>query len=227
METVSDGTVSADRCRHGDRRVVEQVLREADERRLQRLRDQQSREARAVDEQVAADGGTLPSAQRGDGAMLIEVGLSDMRREMADAALQRLFVQELTQQHGIEVIAVPDVEREVLGGLRCKMLGGEPRRDEEAVRMRVHVGAVDARIGVVHELRHGQVVEHGRERMKVALEARLGRPAVEGDAALVGGVALGHPFGFFYSQAVEEAAQPGRRTLADADDADRRATRPP
>src|SRR3984893_1983127 len=143
--------------------------------------------------------------------MLIEAGVSHMRSKISDAALERLLVQELTQQHGIEVVAVPDIEWKVLGRLRCKMPGCKPRRDEEAVRMRMHVGAVDARVGVVHELRHGQVVEHGGKRMKVSLETRFGRPSVESDATLIRRVTLGHPFGFLYPQAVEEAAKPGRR----------------
>src|SRR6266851_7383511 len=104
--------------------------------------------------------------------MLIEIRVSHVSREISDAAFQRFLVQELTQQHGIEVVAVPDVEREVLGGFRREMLVRKPRGDEEAVRMRMHVGSVDARVGVVHELSHGQVVEHGGEWMKVSLETR-------------------------------------------------------
>ena len=80
----------ADRRRHGDRRVVEQILREADVGRLQRLRDQQSREARAVDEQVGGDASALPGAHRGDGALLIEVGVGHVRGLIANAALRAL-----------------------------------------------------------------------------------------------------------------------------------------
>jgi hypothetical protein len=45
-----------------------------------------------------------------------------------------------------------------------KRLLRQRRRDEEAVRMRVHVGAVHPRLRVVHELRPRQVVEHRGER---------------------------------------------------------------
>src|SRR6185295_14824452 len=114
------------------------------------------------------------------------------------------------------------IERERLTGFWREIVLGEAGSDEKTVRMSRHVGAVQARVRVVHELRHREVVEHRGKRMEVVLETRLGRPAVERDAAFVGRVAFGHPFGFLYAEGVEEAAQPGRGALADADDADRR-----
>ena len=40
--------------------------------------------------------------------------MGDVAALVAHAALERLPVQELPEQHGIEVIAMPDVEREIL-----------------------------------------------------------------------------------------------------------------
>src|SRR2546429_3909394 len=85
----------------------------------------------------------------------------------------------------------------------------------------LEIGAVDARLDVVDELLHRQVVQHRGEGVEVALEPRLGRPAVEADAALVGRVAGGHPLRLLEPQAVEKAAEPRGRALANADDADR------
>ena len=120
------------------------------------------------------------------------------------------------------MIAVPDIERKVALRLRREVLFGKRRRDEKAVRVRMQVHAVQPPVGVVDELRHRQVVEHRRERMEVAFEAGLGRPAVERDTALVGRVASRHPFAFLDAEGVEEAAQPRRRAFADTDDADDR-----
>jgi hypothetical protein len=56
--------------------------------------------------------------------------------------------------------------------------------------------------------------------MEIAFKAWLGRPIGKGDAAFVSRMTFGHPFGFFDPEAVEEPAQPRRRALAHADDAD-------
>src|SRR5450432_1708522 len=117
------------------------------------------------------------------------------------------------------MISVPNVEREMFGRLRREMSGREPCCDEKAVRVRMQIGTVDPGVGVVHELRHGQIVEHRRERMKIALEAGFRGPPVKRDSALVRRVTFGHPFGFFYPQAVEEAAQRGSGTFTHTDDA--------
>src|SRR5882757_4214079 len=106
-----------------------------------------------------------------------------MSHPIPDPTLQCLFVEELTEQYGIEMVAVPNIERKIFGGLGCQVSTRQARCDEESVRMRMHVGAIDPGVGVVHELRHGQIVEHGGERVKIALEAGLGRPLVESDAA--------------------------------------------
>jgi len=158
---------------------------------------------------------------RRDVAGGIEIGMPHMRGLVAYPALQRLLLQELPQQDGIEVMAMPDVERKVFRRFRGKILPRQSRRNEESIRMCAHVGAVDPGIGVMDELSHREVVEHGRKRMKVAFEARFGRPAIEGDAAFVSGMALGHPFRFLNPEAVEKPAQPRCRSFADADDADR------
>ena len=118
------------------------------------------------------------------------------------------------------MIAVPHVERKRPLRLRGKIVVREIGRDEEPVWMRAHIRAVHPRLRVVHELRHRQVVEHRGERVEIALEPQLGRPAVERDAALGRRVALGHPFGLLDPQAVEEASEPRRRSFADTDDAD-------
>ncbi len=56
--------------------------------------------------------------------------------------------------------------------------------------------------------------------MEVALEPRLGGPAGEGDAALVGRLAGGHPLRFLDTQTVEESPQPGRGALSDTNGGD-------
>jgi hypothetical protein len=159
------------------------------------LIDQETGETAAVHEQVRGNGLALLRADRLSRAVRRERGVRDVAALVAHAALDRLALQELAEQYGIKVIAVPDVEWEGLARLRRTAVGGEACGDEEAVRVRRHVGAVDARLDVVHELAHREVVEHGRERVEVLLEPRLGRPALEGDAALIGGVTGGHPLG--------------------------------
>ena len=84
MDTVSEGTVS------------------------------QPRKTAAVHEQVGADGGALSSAHRCDRALFIEVRLRHVGGLMAHAALQRLLLQKLTQQHRVEVVSVPNVEGKML-----------------------------------------------------------------------------------------------------------------
>ncbi len=196
--------------------IVEQVLSETHERGFQGLRDQQSRKARAVDEKIRCQALALPRADRCDRTLLIEVCTRHVGHYVMHAALDRLAAQELPEQHGIEVIAVPDVEREVFGRLRRQRAGRQASSDEEAVRVRVHRRAVHARIDVVHELSHRQVVEHRCERVEIAVESGLGRPTRECDAALIGGMTFRHPLRLFDTEAVEEPAQPGSRAFADA-----------
>mmetsp|Transcript_23365 Transcript_23365/g.55532 ORF Transcript_23365/g.55532 Transcript_23365/m.55532 type:complete len:559 (-) Transcript_23365:2099-3775(-) len=216
------GDRAVQRCRHRDRRVIEEVLGKRDERRAQGLADQQRRKAGAVDEEVGGQGLPVVKQQAGDVARFVQLDPVDMALQVADAPFDGFASEELPEQGRIEVIAIPDVERKVGPRARASSLAGEGGRDEEAVRVGVHVGAVEPRMHVVHERVHGHVVQHRRERMEVALEARPGGPAFEGDAGLVGGVAGGHPFRLLNAQPIEETAQPGRRTLANADDADLR-----
>src|SRR5438874_9547261 len=201
--------------------IVEQIAREAYIRRVQRLVDQETREAAAVDEEVRRYRLALLRADRGEVAVGVEVRVRHMAALVAHAAIDRFAVQELPEQHGVEVIAVPDIEGEALARLRGATLGGQARSDEVAVRMRLEIGAVDARLDVVDELLHRQVVQHRGEGVEVAPEPRLGRPAVEADAAVVGRVAGGHPLRLLEPQAVEEAAEPRGRALTNADDSDR------
>src|SRR5258706_10121574 len=100
-----------------------------------------------------------------------------MADRMADAALQRLALQELAEQGRVEVVAMPDVEGEVLGRLRRQAARRQACGDEKTVRMSMQIGAVDTRVGVVHELRHRQIVEHRGKGMKITRVARLGGPA--------------------------------------------------
>jgi len=212
--------VVADRCRHRDRRIVEEVVREAHEGRSERLLDQNSGEAGAIDENIGRHRIAVFDRYGRDLAALVQLHARDMAFHIFDPALQRLFVKVLAEQHRIEVISIPDVERKRPDRFRGEVVVGEVGRDEEAVRMRAHIGTVQARLRVVHELCHRQVVEHRGKRMEIALESRLGRPAVECDAAFVRRVALGHPLGLLDPEAVEEASQPRRGSFADTDDAD-------
>src|SRR5579871_5285767 len=66
------------------------------------------------------------------------------------------------------------------------------------------------------------MVDVGREWMEVAFESWLVRPADKFNPGLIGRIALRHPFGFRYSERVEESLELRRRTFADADDSDRR-----
>src|SRR5205823_4739362 len=97
---------------------------------------------------------------RGNRSIGIERSVSHMTDPVANAALESLAVEELPEQHRIEVVPVPEVEGEILGRLRgtprcCKACG-----DKETIRMRVYVRAFHTCLGVVDELRHGQVVQH-------------------------------------------------------------------
>ena len=216
---VCDGMSSPIRCGHRDRRVVEEIVREAHERRSERLLDQNSGETGAVDEDVRRHRFAVLNRHGSYFPELVELDAGDMAFRVFDPALHCLFMEVFAEQHSIEVIAVPDIERKRPVRFRGEVVVGEVGRDEEAIRVRVHVGAVQPRLCVVHELRHRQVVEHRGKRMEIALESRLGRPAVEGDAALVGRVALRHPFRLLDPQAVEEPSQPRRGSFADTDDA--------
>ena len=172
---------------------------------MQRLVDQQARKAAAVHEEVRGDGLAFLGGHRGDRTLRVKPGVSHVTALVAHPALERLFVEELPEQHRIEVIAVPDIEGKAVARLGRAALCGQACGDEEAVRMRMHLDAVDPRLDIVDKLPHGQVVQHRGKGVEVALEAGLGRPPVEGDAALVGRVASGHPLGLLDAETVEEA----------------------
>ncbi len=105
---------------------------------MQRLVDQQPRKSAAIDEDIRGDGLALPGRDRRDRAVLVEVGVRDVRGLVTHAALQCFLVQKLPEQHRIEVVAVPDIERKMLGRFRREMPAREPRRDEEPIGMRGH-----------------------------------------------------------------------------------------
>ncbi len=209
-----------DRRGHGDRRIVEEVFGERHERRAQRLADQQRCETSAVDEEVGCQRFIAFESQAGDLAMFVLQYRLHVARHVVHSAFERLAVQERPQQSGVEVVAVGDVERKAALGLGSPAFVRQPAGNEEPVGVGMDVGAVQSCMHVLHELGHGQVVEHRRERMEIALEPRPGRPAIESDARLVGGVAPRHPFGFLDTQAFEEATQPWRGAFADPDGAD-------
>ena len=140
MDTVSRGNRLAHRRGHRDRCIVEEVVREADERRLQRLVDQQTREPAAIDEEIGRDRFAFLRVHRGDRRRRRpRVACVDVAGLVAHPALERLLVQKPPEQHRVEVIAVPDVERKASPRLRRTPLGGQARGDEEPVRVREHV----------------------------------------------------------------------------------------
>lgn len=136
---------------------------------------------------------------------------------MLDATLHGLVPQEFPDEPGIEVVAVFDVEREVLVGLGALPVLQEPRAEKEPVRVRVHVHALAAREGVEVEGRDRVLVELRGEGVEVALVTRARGLVGEGNAVLVGRVARRHPFGLVDADLVEENLEPRRRTLAHAD----------
>src|SRR5579883_3592357 len=127
-----------------------------------------------------------------------------MAGDVPHTAIHGLLLKKFTQEHRIEMEAVPHVERKTALWPRRLALARQPRGNEEAVRVRVHVGAVEARVHVVEERRHRHVVQHGRERVEITFVTRPRGPALERDAGLIGGVALWHPFGFLDAETLEK-----------------------
>ena len=204
------------------RRVVVQVAGERQEAHAQGLLQQQRAESGRVDVEVGLDAAPVLRVQCADRAVL---GLLDPRHralEVAHAAPGGPIAQELADQHRVEVVAVVDAERELVGRQRRQPSLRQRGIEEIAVWMRPHVGIAPAQHGVEEVGRRAAVVEVVLERMVVGGEAGARRPAARFDRGLVGGVAARHPFRFGDAQHVEEGAQLRRRALAHADDADLR-----
>src|SRR5690242_11760304 len=100
------------RRRQGHRRIVEEILRETDPGSVQRLVDQKTRKTAAVYEYVGGIALAFARSHRGNVALRIERRVGHVAALVAHPALERLLLQKLPEEYGIEVIAVPDVERE-------------------------------------------------------------------------------------------------------------------
>ena len=176
--------------------------------------------AAGIDEQVGLEPAPVLGAKRGNAAVRRHLDLGNARVEVGHAACRCDLAQEATDEHGVEMVAVADVEREARVGEGCAPLVRQAAGDEETVGVRGHVDAVAAEVGVGEEVADRVRVEIGGEGVEVALVPRAIGPAFEPDADLIGGVAPRHPFGLRNAEAVEEGLELGGRTFTDADDPD-------
>lgn len=110
-----DGLAHRRRRRHG--RIIEQVVRKADEGNLQGLLDQRVRESGAVHKQIRGNRLALASAHGPDRAVGAQRDIGHVAAFLANSTFERLLVRELSEQSGVEVMPMPDVEREVIARL--------------------------------------------------------------------------------------------------------------
>lgn len=213
------GAARIGRGRHYHRAVVEEVFAERAEGHAERGLVDRRAEPAGVDEQVARD----PLAALGEEVRDRSLGdrdLDDAALEMDHALPDRVIAQEGADQMRIEMIAVGRPERKMFGRDRRPPRRREPRRQEEAIGMRPDVLPVPPPPRRIEKGGRGVEIERPGKGMEIAFEARPVRPAVKGDAVLVGGVARRHPFGFGDAERLEECLQLRRRAFADTDDAD-------
>ena len=104
---------------------------------------------------------------------------------------------------------------------RRARIPGQVIRNEKSIRQCVHVEITLAQNHVLIKRANERVITHREERVVVAFEPWSGRPARKTNPALVGAVAMGHPFLIRDAELLKESPHFRRRTFADADNADR------
>ena len=214
------GPLARQRSRGHHRAIVEQIVGKGAMRFVQgTFNDHCSKTAR-VDEQIGVEALPVLAHQSSDIAAVGHHDRSDFGVDVNHPARRCDLAQILPDQHGVEMIAIAAIEREVGRCQRRSALIRQPSRNEKEIGMRGSIDTVPPQPRIGKQIAGGMNVEVAWERVEISFEPGHVRPAVERDPDLVRCVATRHPFGLGDPDLVEECLELRGRSLADADDPD-------